>query len=94
MSDNNGSKIAELGLFLESNGIGFGWGVHYEDRRWENEVRLYIRTPSGIKDFLFPKAMSMWKEKEIAHETFYGWGLLGVYVDIPSVKTKSDLLSQ
>lgn len=95
MSDNNGAKVAEVGVFVTSDGIGLGWGVHHEDRRWENEIKLSIRTEwKGFKDFLFPKAWSSWKQKEIAHETWYTWGLASVYVDIPDIKAKSRLLSQ
>ena len=92
----------EIGIFIEDGGIGIGWGLHHEDRRWENEIKLFRRRDffsdghilSGIKKLVMPVAYSTWKSKEIAHETVYGWGLLGVYVDIPSLKTKCSLLSQ
>lgn len=100
--DNNAGKLIEFGLFLAENGVGVGWGSHYEDRRWQNEVKLYVRQGvfanrpllDGLKDFLIPKGSSAWKKKEIAHETFYGWGFVGVYVDVPSIKTTSRWLSQ
>lgn len=93
--DNNGHKLGEFGVFFTKWGIGVGWATHHEDRRWENEVKFYLRTDfKGIKDFLIPSAFSAWKNKEIAHETFYGWGLIGIYVDLPDIKTKCPLLSQ
>lgn len=73
----------EFGVFLVENGVGLGWGAHYEDRRWQNEVKLYLRQNlfeggllSGLKALVIPSAWSAWKRKEIAHETFYGWGFL------------------
>lgn len=98
--DNNPEKT-EIALFYEKWGIGLGFGKHFEDKRWENEVKLYLRQGffvggilPGLRDFLIPHAYSAWKQKEIAHETFYGWGFLGLYVDIPNVKRTSNWLSQ
>lgn len=95
MSDNNGSKLGELGVFFTSDGIGLGWGVHHEDRRWENEVKLSVRTEwKGLGDFIIPHAWSAWKNKEIAHETWYNWGLVSLFVDIPDLKIRCPLLRQ
>lgn len=108
MSDNNGLKLAELAIFLTQNGVGLGWGLRHEDKRWENEVRVGISDDWWIKDqgltlgaivrdikkLLVPKAGSMWKKKEIAHETLYNLGIMTLYMDVPSIKLTCPLLSQ
>lgn len=101
--DNNPEKT-EFGIFFERWGVGIGFGRHFEDRRWENEVKLFVRRDEGLfserfsiawlKDFVIPSGYSSWKKQEIAHETFYKWGLLGLYVDIPSIKAKCRFLKQ
>jgi|SRR5581483_4832577 len=98
--DNNPEKL-EFAVFLEKWGIGVGFGQHFPDRRWENEVKLYWRQGffvggvlDGLKDFFIPRAASAWKKKEVAHETTYSWGFLGLYVDIPNVERTSTWLSQ
>jgi hypothetical protein len=95
MMENNDYKLGEFGLFLTKWGVGIGFGVHHEDRRWENEIKIAIRQDwKGIKDFVIPYAWSAWKNKEVAHETWYNWGLISIFVDIPDIKTKCRLLRQ
>jgi hypothetical protein len=91
----NEYKIGEFGIFFTNRSIGIGFGSHYEDKSWENEFRLTLRTEwHGIKDFITPYAWSAWKKKEIAHETSYNWGFAKFFINIQGLKATSNLLRQ